>query len=79
MRDFRVRTAQKCKDHNTGRKCDDPSCKGNLKDSIINFGENLREDILNEGYGHGFKADLMLVLGSSLRVSPANEMAGACA
>ena len=79
MRDFRVRTAQKAKDHKTGRKCDNSSCKGLLHDSIINFGENLRKHILDEGFGHGYKADLMLSLGSSMRVSPANEMAGACA
>ena len=24
-----------------GRKCDDPSCRGDLADTIINFGENL--------------------------------------
>lgn len=79
MRDYRVRTAQKAKLHKTGRKCDDPKCRGDLKDSIINFGEDLREDILNQGYGHGYKADLMLAMGSSMRVSPANEMAGSVA
>jgi len=78
MRDYRVRTAQKNKDHKTGRKCDNSSCKGMLHDSIINFGENLRKEILDGGFGHGYKADLMLSLGSSMRVSPANEMAGAC-
>ena len=41
MRDFRVRNAQKVKDHKTGRKCDDRACGGDLEDSIINFGENL--------------------------------------
>ena len=75
MRDFRVRTAQKCHDHKTIRNCDDPACKGTLHDSIINFGENLREDILNMGYAHGYEADLMLCLGSSLRVNPAADMA----
>ncbi len=24
-----------------GRKCDDPACRGDLEDTIINFGENL--------------------------------------
>ena len=41
MRDFRVRNAQKDKDHKTGRNCDDRACGGDLEDSIINFGENL--------------------------------------
>ena len=45
MRDFRVRNAQKVHDHKTGRKCDDVKCSGPLEDSIINFGENLNEEI----------------------------------
>jgi len=73
-RDFRVRTANLAKEHKTGRKCEKTNCGGDLCDSIINFGECLREDILNEGYEQGFKADLHIVLGSSLRVSPANDM-----
>lgn len=75
MRDYRVRNAQKCKDHKTGRFCDDEKCKGALKDTIINFGENLNEMILNLGYAHGYEADLMLCLGSSMRVQPAANMA----
>jgi len=39
----------------------------------------LREDILNCGYGHGFKADLMVAAGSSLRVNPAADMAATTA
>lgn len=75
MRDFGVRNAQTCKEHKTGRKCDNKACKGDLEDSIINFGENLREEILNLGYAHGYEADLMLAMGSSLRVNPAAAMA----
>jgi NAD-dependent SIR2 family protein deacetylase len=41
MRDQRVRTAQKVKEHRTGRTCDNTNCNGYLKDTIINFGENL--------------------------------------
>ena len=33
---------------NTGRKCDDPACRGDLRDSIINFGESLPEGWLIE-------------------------------
>ena len=43
MRDFRTRTSQKTKEHLTGRKCDNAACGGPLMDSIINFGENLRQ------------------------------------
>ena len=79
MRDFRVRNAKSVKQHKTGRKCDDPACKGDLKDTIINFGENLNKNILNTGYAHGSEADLMLCVGSSLRVNPAAHMAGVTA
>ena len=53
----------------TGRKCE--ACGGDLKDSIINFGEPLNANILNRAYAEGEKCDLMLSLGSSLRVTPA--------
>jgi len=39
MRDYRVRNSQKVHEHKTGRRCDDQSCKGELKDTIINFNE----------------------------------------
>ncbi|KAL4484948.1 hypothetical protein ABPG74_020125 [Tetrahymena malaccensis] len=74
LRDFRVRNAQKVHDHKTGRKCSDQKCKGDLYDSIINFGENLPEKDLKEGFAQSKKADLHLVLGSSLRVTPAADM-----
>jgi len=53
MRDYRVRTAQQVHEHKTGNKCDDPKCKGNLKDSIINFNENLDEEVLERGFNNG--------------------------
>ena len=75
MRDFTVRNSQKNFEHKTGRKCDNGKCKGDLIDSIINFGEELNETILNLGWKHGKEADLMLCLGSSMRVTPASGMA----
>lgn len=75
MRDFRVRTAKNVKEHKTGRRCDNVKCGGELRDTIINFGESLDEKILNDGFNHGQCADLMLCLGSSLRVNPACKMA----
>lgn len=56
-------------DHRTGRKC--ARCDGALHDSIINFGEMLPEKALNLAREHADKADLCLVLGSSLTVPPA--------
>lgn len=55
----------------TIRKCDDPECRGELWDSIINFGENLPEKELNDSFDEAEKADLCLAMGSSLRVTPA--------
>lgn len=69
-----MRNAQKVYEHKTGRKCDNPKCGGDLEDTIINFNENLRETDLDLGFGHSAEADLHLVLGSSLRVTPAANM-----
>lgn len=61
--------------HCTGRKC---GCGETLKDSIIHFKENLPEKDLIDGFKHGDKADLCLVLGSSLTVSPACHIPRDC-
>ena len=71
MRDYKVRTSNKCHDHKTGRECDNHLCRGDLYDSIINFNEFLKEDILYGAYVQRDKCDLMLSLGSSLRIHPA--------
>ena len=47
-----IRNAQTCKAYKNGRKCDNSKCKGDLEDTIINFGENLNDPILNIGYAH---------------------------
>eukprot|EP00698_Gefionella_okellyi_P013523 TRINITY_DN3709_c0_g1_i4.p1 TRINITY_DN3709_c0_g1~~TRINITY_DN3709_c0_g1_i4.p1 ORF type:complete len:394 (+),score=67.84 TRINITY_DN3709_c0_g1_i4:82-1263(+) len=74
MRDFRTRSAAKVHEHETGRICDNPTCKGKLHDTIINFGENLPVAPLRRGEQNAEKSDLHLVLGSSLRVTPAADM-----
>jgi len=72
LRDFKTRVAQSTTAHLTGRKC--YVCDGNLADTIINFGENLPEKPMNLAFVNAKKSDLHLVLGSSLTVSPANQM-----
>jgi len=72
LRDFRTRTANKVHDHATTRKC--TKCGSTLYDSIINFGENLPEYELETSFDHAERADLCLVLGSSLRVTPAADI-----
>lgn len=52
--------------HYTGRRCDRSGCPGRLKDSIINFGEDLPQDELDKAFDHANKADLCLVLGKLL-------------
>ena len=74
LRDYRTRSSKKVHDHKTGRLCADPKCRAPLLDSIINFGENLPERDLNRAFEHAEKADLCISLGSSLTVSPANEI-----
>ncbi|KAH7354011.1 NAD-dependent deacetylase sirtuin-7 [Plectosphaerella cucumerina] len=71
IRDFRaVASYEKTVfDHRTGRKC--AACDGDLHDTIINFGEFLPEAPLERAREHAKKADLCLVLGSSLTVPPA--------
>jgi len=45
-----------------------------MRDSIIHFGENLPRVALREAYRNADAADLCIVLGSSLTVSPANDI-----
>ena len=72
MSDYQVRTGGK--DHKTGRICATPGCKGELKDSIINFGDSLVPDIYHKGVEIGANSDLALCMGSSMRVPPACNM-----
>ncbi|KHE84222.1 DHS-like NAD/FAD-binding domain-containing protein [Neurospora crassa] len=60
-------------DHRTGRKC--PICLTQpLHDTIIHFSEDLPLGPWSRAEAHCEKADLCLVLGSSLTVTPANEL-----
>ena len=43
-------------------------------DTIINFRDHLEEDILNRAYEHAENCDLMLSLGTTMTVTPANEL-----
>lgn len=70
MRDFRVRTANKVHEHYTGRMCDNKACGGKLYDTIINYGESLNEEVINTAFMHGYASDLMVAMGTSLRVTP---------
>lgn len=53
-----------------------PSCGSVLKPEIVFFGENLPEQAISRAVAESQKADLMLVLGSSLVVYPAASLPG---
>jgi NAD-dependent SIR2 family protein deacetylase len=50
------------------------SCGGRLVSSVVNFGDPLPQKELEESFWHSSHCDLFIVVGSSLVVSPANEM-----
>merc|ERR1711871_1584297 len=67
FRDERCRSAKQTHDHATGRKCDHCGC--DLYDTVINFNEMLRHRSVQEGRVRAAQSDMMICLGSSLRVS----------
>ena len=63
--------------HFTGRLCEAKGCKGKLRDTIINFSDNLHDKVCGgilRAEEECRKADLVLCLGSSLTVTPASEL-----
>ncbi len=50
------------------------SCGGRIISSVVNFGDPLPERELTLAYAHSREADVFLAAGSSLVVSPANDM-----
>ena len=74
LRDAQCRSGKRrsAHEHATGRKCG--ACGGELHDSIINFGESLPKKALDDAFAHAEKADVCIVLGSSLRVVPAADV-----
>jgi NAD-dependent SIR2 family protein deacetylase len=50
------------------------SCGSPLVSSVVNFGDPLPAKELHDSFDHASRCDLFIVVGSSLGVSPANEM-----
>ncbi|NHJ84711.1 MAG: hypothetical protein FK734_04570 [Asgard group archaeon] len=53
-------------------KC--PYCSGRLISSVVNFGDPLPEDDYQKAFHHSEEADVFLILGSSLVVTPAADL-----
>lgn len=53
---------------------DCPVCKGKLRPGVVLFGESLPEDAWSKAIEEIRKADLIIVIGSSLTVSPVNHL-----
>lgn len=51
-----------------------PLCEGVLKPDVTLFGEGLPADVIEAAMGHAERADLMLVVGTSLEVVPASRL-----
>ncbi|MHA1338974.1 MAG: NAD-dependent protein deacylase [Promethearchaeota archaeon] len=64
--------AHKPKDDNLPPIC--PQCGGNMILEVILFGQNLPEGIWMESVSDSKKADVFIVVGSSLVVYPANQL-----
>jgi len=59
--------------HYTGRKCSQKKCKGRLKDTIVNFGDDLHSVVcggLIKAKEKFRRSDVSLCLGTSLSVQP---------
>ncbi|HEY40899.1 MAG TPA: NAD-dependent deacetylase [Dehalococcoidia bacterium] len=64
-----------------GYKCDSfpdlktcPLCKGELRTSVVNFGDPMPADEVEKAEWHSRRSDLFIVAGSSLVVYPAADM-----
>eukprot|EP01083_Nonionella_stella_P115153 341095_1 len=75
LKDYHVRTSLIVDEHQTGRICNVTDCGGALLDTIVNFGESLPIHELKKAQQNTKQGDLCLVLGSSLTVSPACDLA----
>lgn len=73
LRDFRV-VKELRKDKKTFRFCEDPFCRGDLLFTPVAFNEGLPEKQFNQAFDASEIADVTIVMGTSMRVSPACEL-----
>ena len=63
--------------HYTGRRCDRAGCGGKLRDTIINFGDDLHDAVLGglpAAERECARADVIIALGCSMTVKPACDL-----
>lgn len=72
---------EKCRscrfNHYTSRICDEPRCGGKLRDTIVNFGDDLHKRVLGglpKAIRKARHSDVCLCLGTSLTVTPACDI-----
>lgn len=58
----------------TGNKCDDPTCRGKLKDFAVDWDTELPDDIFRKAKSEIKQSDLVICIGTSLRIRPAGNM-----
>lgn len=58
----------------TGRYCENRHCGGALRDTILDWEDELPDDDLNKAIHECENADLVLALGTSLRILPAGTL-----
>ncbi|KAJ3436971.1 nad-dependent protein deacetylase sirtuin-(6/7) family member [Anaeramoeba flamelloides] len=75
LRNQSVITSEWIYEHAEERVCE---CGGDLRSSLIDFGMRLNKHILKKATEESKKADLFIVLGSSLRVTPACDLPQMC-
>eukprot|EP00562_Extubocellulus_spinifer_P033049 CAMPEP_0178685162 /NCGR_PEP_ID=MMETSP0699-20121125/3231_1 /TAXON_ID=265572 /ORGANISM="Extubocellulus spinifer, Strain CCMP396" /LENGTH=430 /DNA_ID=CAMNT_0020329887 /DNA_START=45 /DNA_END=1337 /DNA_ORIENTATION=- len=58
----------------TGRQCTEPGCGGDLRDTILDWDDALPEDDWERSQDEAEAADLIITLGTSLRIEPAGSL-----
>ena len=58
----------------TGKKCERPGCTGRLRDMAIDWDTDLPGEIFSRAHKEMDSADLVITMGTSLRIQPAGNM-----
>jgi NAD-dependent SIR2 family protein deacetylase len=71
-KDISTMEGHEIKTHWTGNKCEE--CGYGLKDNIVLFGESIEKNNLTSVYQLSKDADMTIVMGTSMLVSPACDL-----